>query len=82
MFGNWLNGVQKEDKARIRIGVAAICWSIWTSRNDLIFNKKTGTNFLQVILRAIHWIQQWAYLQPEDQRQPMASGCNRLLKVA
>jgi hypothetical protein len=38
MFGNWLNGVDKHDKARIRIGVSALCWSIWTCRNNIIFN--------------------------------------------
>jgi hypothetical protein len=81
MFGNWLNGVNKKDKFYIRIGVSAICWSIWTSRNDIIFNKQKGTNFLQVILRAAHWLQTWACLLPADQRDTMATGCNRLLEV-
>jgi hypothetical protein len=81
MFGNWLNGVKKLDKARIRIGISAICWSIWTSRNDIIFDKQKGTNFLQVIRRAAYWIQQWALLLPEDQRETMVTGCNRLLTV-
>jgi hypothetical protein len=81
MFGNWLNGVEKKDKVRIRIGVSALCWSIWTTRNDLIFNKQKGPNLLQVIRRATHWIQQWAYLLPEDQREVMDNGCNRLLTV-
>jgi hypothetical protein len=49
MFGNWLNGVPKTDKKKIRIGVSAIYWSIWTSRNDIIFDRNAGTNFLQVI---------------------------------
>jgi hypothetical protein len=39
MFGNWLNGVNKKDKVYIRIGISEICWLIWTSRNDIIFNK-------------------------------------------
>jgi hypothetical protein len=81
MFGNWLNGVKKNDKEHIRIGISAICWSIWTSRNDIVFNKQKGTNFLQVIIRAAHWIQLWAYLLPEDQRDTMAIGCNRILTV-
>jgi hypothetical protein len=81
MFGNWLNGVNKKDKEHIHIGVSAICWSIWTSRNDIVFNKQKGTNFLQVILRAAHWIQLWAYLLPEEQRDTMATGCNHLLMV-
>jgi hypothetical protein len=28
MFGNWLNGVDRNDKARTHIGVSALCWSI------------------------------------------------------
>ena len=82
MFGNWLNGVPKTDKDRIRIGVSALCWSIWITRNDMVFNKQNGTNFLQVIRRATHWIQLWAFLLPEDQREPMVTGCNRMLAVA
>jgi hypothetical protein len=81
MFGNWLNGVHKLDKNRIRIGISAVCWSIWTNRNDIIFNRQKGTNFLQVIRRAAYWIQQWAFLLPEDQRETMDIGCNRLLTV-
>jgi hypothetical protein len=82
MFGNWLNGVDKHDKARIRIGVSALCWSIWTCRNNIIFNNQKGTNFLQVIRLATHWIELWSLLLPEDQREPMVTGCNRLLTVA
>jgi hypothetical protein len=81
MFGKWLNGVGKTDKAKIRIGISAVCWSIWTSRNDMIFNKQTGINFLQVIRRATYWIQQWAFLPPEHQRESMVTECNRLLMV-
>jgi hypothetical protein len=43
LFGNWLNGV---DKGRIRIGVSALCWSIWNCRNTIVFDKQKGTNFL------------------------------------
>jgi hypothetical protein len=48
----------------------------------LFFNKQKGTNFLQVIRRAMHGIQLWAFLLPEDQRKDMDIGCNRLLTVA
>ena len=82
MFGNWLNGVDKKTKARIRIGVSAICWSIWNCRNNLVFNRKTNFHVLQVIHTAVHWIQLWAFLLPSDQRQLMDTGCTRLLLVA
>ena len=82
MFSNWSNGVDKRNKARIRIGVSALCWSIWNCRNNIIFNNQLGTNFLQVIRMAVHWIQLWSNLLPEDQREPMVIGCSRLLTVA
>jgi hypothetical protein len=81
MFGNW-DGTDKIDKAMIRIGVSALCWSIWNCRNDIIFNKKNSTNFLQVIHTMVHWIQLWRYLLPEDHRESMISGCNRFQMVA
>ena len=82
MFGNWLNGIDKKTKARIRIGVSAICWSIWNSRNNLVFNRKTNFHVLQVINMATYWIQLWATLLTSDQQGLMVSGCARLLLVA
>jgi hypothetical protein len=78
MFGNWLNGVDKQSKVLIRIGVSALCWSIWRCRNDIIFNNKKNFNFLQVIFSMVHWIQLWALLSSQEQQDVMASGCTRL----
>jgi hypothetical protein len=39
IFGNWLNEIDMKTEARIRIGVSALCWSIWNYRNNIIFNK-------------------------------------------
>jgi hypothetical protein len=49
MFGNWLNGIDRDIKARIRVGTCAIVWSLWNCRNDITFNKKGTAHFLQVI---------------------------------
>ena len=82
MFGNWLNGIDKDTKARIRVGTCAIVWSLWNCRNDIIFNKKGNAHFLQVIRLATHWIHEWSVLLPEAQRAHMVSGCIRLETVA
>jgi hypothetical protein len=82
IFGNWLNGVDRNDKARICIGVLALCWSICNCRNTIVFDKQKATNFLQVIPLAAHWIQSWSLLLLEDQRELMVTRCNRLLTVA
>jgi cellulose synthase/poly-beta-1,6-N-acetylglucosamine synthase-like glycosyltransferase len=82
LFGNWLNGVAKKDKGRIRVGVCALIWAVWNVRNDFIFNKKTFPSFMQVIPLATHWIHMWSFLQPEEDRPAMDSGCKRLHMAA
>ena len=73
MFSNWLNGIDKRTKARICIGVVALCWSIWNRRNNLVLNRSQNFQVFQVINMADHWIQLWSL--PPDQRELMAIGC-------
>jgi hypothetical protein len=40
MFNGWLRGVNKDVKLLLLLGGAATCWSIWLSRNDIVFEKK------------------------------------------
>jgi hypothetical protein len=82
MFGNWLYGVDKTSKCRIRIGVSALCWAIWRCRNNVVFHNDKSFNVLQVIHMIIHWVQQWALLLPPQQRDAMGTGCNLLRTVA
>jgi hypothetical protein len=75
-------GLPKKDKKHIRVGVCAVLWSIWKVRNNYIFNKTSFSSFLQIIPLATHWIHMWSYLQSEDERPDMDSGCSRLAIVA
>jgi hypothetical protein len=79
MFGNWLNGVEKQTKAQIRVGVCALIWALW---NYMIFNKTGTAHFLQVIRMATHGTREWSCLSPEAQWVHMDFGCNRLEMVA
>jgi hypothetical protein len=54
MFGNWLNGIEPIVKARIRVGVCALVWEIWNYRKDVVFNKTSVPNFLQVIYKGTY----------------------------
>ena len=40
MFGNWLNGIPKHYKPLVLVGAAALCWSVWRSRNAVVFDNK------------------------------------------
>jgi uncharacterized C2H2 Zn-finger protein len=48
MFGNWLNGIDKKPKARIRVGVCGLLWAIWSCRCDMIFNRAKGDFFFRL----------------------------------
>jgi hypothetical protein len=39
MFDNWLAGVNKNERAQIRVGICALLWALWNVRNDYIFNR-------------------------------------------
>jgi hypothetical protein len=38
MFTGWLNEITKKLMYKIMVGASALCWAIWLSRNDMIFN--------------------------------------------
>jgi hypothetical protein len=69
LFGNWLVGVNKKEKAQIRVGACAVLWALWLVRNDYIFNRAKNNSFMQVIPLATHWLCTWSYLLPTGKRQ-------------
>jgi hypothetical protein len=68
LFGNWLKSILKKELTQIRVGVCAVIWTMWNTRNDFIFNKPKTHLFLQVIPMIVQWIYTWSYLQQEEQR--------------
>jgi hypothetical protein len=45
MFSSWLNGVDKTIKHQILVGVCALCWALWLSQNNIVFDKTKGIIF-------------------------------------
>jgi hypothetical protein len=48
------------------VGVGAICWAIWLSRNDIVFNKQNIFTPMQFIYTDTYWIRTWSMFQKED----------------
>ena len=82
LFGTWLNGVEPDLARRIRVGVCALLWTIWTCRNDLVFNRTSRIHFLQVIFRAMAVIRSWSLLTPMEAREHLVTGSVRWEMVA
>jgi hypothetical protein len=39
------------------LAAPAICWIIWLSRNDAVFDNAPIKSSLQVVYRATHWLR-------------------------
>ena len=61
IFSNWLHGIDHRFRNLLRVGALAIIWSLWLSRNDIIFNAKINS-FLQVIYRSTSMLRLWSSL--------------------
>jgi hypothetical protein len=65
------------------IGAAALCGSLWVTRNELVFDKCSPKSILQVVFRATHWLWQWGLLQrSEDMKKFIVQGCRKLETTA
>lgn len=82
MFNGWLIGLNKKLMYKILVGASAVCWAIWLSRNDMVFNNSRAVTPLQVIFRGTHWIRYWALLQKENERPQVTLGCRVLETTA
>ena len=77
LLGSWLHGLSLKLRNQILLGAAALCWSIWLNRNDMVFNKAKPNTSMQVIFRTTYWIRQWSMLHKEEERPLFFEGCRR-----
>jgi hypothetical protein len=55
MVQNWLTGIENKTRRLIYVGVAALMWAIWCTRNDAVFDKKRKSiSFMQVVFRGAY----------------------------
>ena len=46
IFTGWLEGINRKLKSHILVGASAICWAIWLTRNDIVFDKVGAPSYL------------------------------------
>jgi hypothetical protein len=82
IMGAWESNIRFAHKKKLLIWIAAMFWSIWLCRNDVVFNHKPIQSFMQVIFRGSHWLQFWRLLQKEESHQEILNVCQSLEMVA
>jgi len=79
LFNGWSKQGGQKHNLLLLTGCAAICWAIWLTRNDSVFNNCRPKTLLQVLFRGTHWLRFWALLQrTEDQRDQLVEACQVL----
>lgn len=79
MFGPWIHGFPRKYRSFLLIGATALCWVVWLSRNDFVFNKSSSYNILQVLFRAAYWIRFWSSKMSKDEEgEVMRKGCQQI----
>jgi hypothetical protein len=51
MFGTWILNMNARLRNLTLVGIDAIIWAIWLSRNDIAFDKKPIPSYMQIIYR-------------------------------
>jgi hypothetical protein len=62
----------------VLLGVAAFCWALWLSRNEVVFQRSKPLSFLQVMFKGIYWIRSWSILSKEVDKLVLTVECRRL----
>jgi len=78
LFGWWLQGFLWEKKKVMFTGLCALLWSIWLSRNNVVFHNTKKQMVLQILFKATYLTRIWAILQKEEDRVLIADACRAL----
>jgi hypothetical protein len=79
LFNHWSKVGSGNQNNLMLIAAAALCWSIWLTRNEVVFDKGRPKTFLQVLFRGTHWLRQWAKLQRcEDLKNQLIQVCQHI----
>ena len=66
-FANVVLGVSGSKKNLLDwVVFGAFLWSMWTSRNDFVFERRILSSPLQVIYKMISFMSQWLLLAPPE----------------
>ena len=66
----------------VAVGVAAMIWTVWKTRNAAAFDKIFPNDNFSIVCKISYWMTRWLCLQTASVRQPQVIAVNLLFKVA
>ncbi|OEL14871.1 hypothetical protein BAE44_0024110, partial [Dichanthelium oligosanthes] len=64
------------------VGLAAVCWALWRTRNSICFDYKKIRSPTEIICFAASFISFWAELQAEGDKMLLGGGAEALKEAA
>ena len=64
------------------VGIAAICWTIWKTKNSACFEGKSVRSPISIICYACSLMEYWVGLFLYDDKEQLIAGANTMLKIA
>jgi hypothetical protein len=58
IFNRWSKRTNKKHNALLLTATSALCWAIWITRNEVVFDKCRLKSFLHGLFRGTHWLWQ------------------------
>ena len=58
-----------------------MCWAIWLSRNDVVFDKSPTKTYLQILYRGTQWLRFWTQLQRCDEDKETVQKAYQIIEV-
>jgi hypothetical protein len=81
LFEAWIKSFLKNQRNLVLCGAAAICWTLWKTRNDACFNNKKSNYSTNVIYRLCNLLSGWSILQTDQGRRNTEEGVEKLKMV-
>jgi len=78
LLGAWIKGFHHTVRNQVLVGVTTLCWALWLSRNEIIFERKVPNSNLQVIFWGTYWTRNWTRLSKEEEKASLNECCQRL----
>jgi arabinogalactan endo-1,4-beta-galactosidase len=53
----WATGLGNQFRKLVLVGAAALCWTLWTSKNNMVFANSSNKTYMHVLFRGTYnWI--------------------------
>jgi hypothetical protein len=56
LFNGWATRIGVQFKKLELVDAAELCWALWISRNDMVFDNSPMKTYMQVLYHGTYWL--------------------------